>query len=262
MEKELRQIGLTTYESNIYLTLLKEGTLTGRAISQKSNVPQGKTYEVLKNLVTKGFVVEKKGILKNFCPIQPEISIKRYCTQKVNNITNLQENLVIELSKLKIKKEIPLITERVNLLAGIEQVQTIATELLENSKKEHKVMYTYEQLFYPVIRLIPQKIKENVKIKFLATKATEQGLKWMKEHVKMGVEVRYYKVEELRITIKDINEAMIMIINPRNKNDRIGMHCKSTEFSKALSHYFDNLWNKAKIIKEKTTLKELNKFKV
>ncbi len=261
MKNELEQMGLTQYESKIYLTLLKEGSSTGRQVSKNSDVPQGKTYEILKNLITKGFVAEKKNKIKQFSAINPETAVKRYCTQKINNIADLQQNLIFELKRLRKKEELPSITERVSLLAGMDTVQAVATELLENSKKEYKVMYTYELLFYPVIQLIPKKIKERVKVKFLATKATEQGLKWMKEHTKIGVEVKYYPVEELRITLKDNDEAMIMIINPRNRNDRIGMHCKSTEFSTALSHYFDNLWEKAKTINETTTLKELNEYK-
>ena len=261
MQNELEQMGLTQYESKIYLTLLKEGSSTGRQVRKNSDVPQGKTYEILKNLITKGFVAEKKDKIKQFLAINPETAVKQYCTQKINKIADLQQNLVLELRRLRKKEELPSITERVSLLAGMDAVQVVATELLENSKKEYKVMYTYEQLFYPVIRLLPIKIKEGVKIKFLATKATEQGLKWMKEHTKIGVEVRYYPVEELRITITDNNEAMMMIINPRNRNDRIGMLCKSKEFSTALLHYFDNLWSKSLKITEITTLKELNKFK-
>ncbi len=260
MEKELQQIGLTEYESKIYLTLVKEGSLTGREISQRSSVPQGKAYEVLKSLISKGFVSEKEGTLKQFSAISPDVAVKRYCNQKINIIEDLQHNLVHDLSKIRKGEEIPSITERVSLIAGIDQLKAVATEIFEGSKKENKIMYTYEQLFHSVIRLIPQKISKGVKIKFLATKATSQGLGWMKEHIKMGVEVRYYPVEEIRINLKDDTEAMIMIVNPRNRNDRVGMHCKSKEMAKALSHYFDSLWEKAKVITPKTTLKELYGF--
>ena len=86
MEKELQQIGLTEYESKIYLTLVKEGSLTGREISQRSSVPQGKAYEVLKSLISKGFVSEKEGTLKQFSAISPDVAVKRYCNQKINII--------------------------------------------------------------------------------------------------------------------------------------------------------------------------------
>ena len=55
-ENLLREIGLNKYESSAYLTLLKEGISEANTISQKSNIPMGKVYEVLESLKNTGLV--------------------------------------------------------------------------------------------------------------------------------------------------------------------------------------------------------------
>ncbi|HBG2813916.1 TPA: helix-turn-helix domain-containing protein, partial [Clostridioides difficile] len=48
---ELQNIGFTKYESQIYISLLKESPLTGYEISKLSGVPQSKVYENITKLL-------------------------------------------------------------------------------------------------------------------------------------------------------------------------------------------------------------------
>jgi len=52
----LRNSNLSTYEINAYLTLLKSSNLTAREVSEKSNVPTGRIYEILESLKDKGMI--------------------------------------------------------------------------------------------------------------------------------------------------------------------------------------------------------------
>ena len=56
IENDLRTIGLTEYEIGIYLTLIKEGPLTGTNLCKLSGVPHGKTYVSSLSLQKKGFI--------------------------------------------------------------------------------------------------------------------------------------------------------------------------------------------------------------
>jgi len=53
---ELRRIGLSKYEARAYLALLITGELTPRDLSEITNIPYTKVYEVLKRLEDKGWV--------------------------------------------------------------------------------------------------------------------------------------------------------------------------------------------------------------
>lgn len=52
----LRSANLSNYEINTYITLLKSNNLTARKLSEKSNVPTGRIYEILDVLKDKGMI--------------------------------------------------------------------------------------------------------------------------------------------------------------------------------------------------------------
>ena len=56
MEKlidNLKELGLNTYESKVYIALLKKHPSTGYEISNIANMPQSRTYDTLKSLEQK-----------------------------------------------------------------------------------------------------------------------------------------------------------------------------------------------------------------
>ena len=60
MEKlieNLKELGLNTYESKVYIALLKKYPATGYEISKLANIPQSRTYDTLKVLEQKKIVI-------------------------------------------------------------------------------------------------------------------------------------------------------------------------------------------------------------
>ncbi len=67
-EELLRKaFGLNSYESKLYVTLLGRGMKAGEA-AQASGVPQSRTYDTLRSLEQKGFVMESDGVYKSATP--------------------------------------------------------------------------------------------------------------------------------------------------------------------------------------------------
>ncbi|NMC05954.1 MAG: TrmB family transcriptional regulator [Candidatus Lokiarchaeota archaeon] len=52
----LAGVGLTQYEISLYLTLIKEGPLNARDLSEKSEVPYSRIYNILSMLLDKGYI--------------------------------------------------------------------------------------------------------------------------------------------------------------------------------------------------------------
>ena len=52
----LKEIGLTTYQARVYVTLLRYGELTASRIARYGNIPSNKCYEAARALDTLGFV--------------------------------------------------------------------------------------------------------------------------------------------------------------------------------------------------------------
>lgn len=107
-------------------------------------------------------------------------------------------------------------------------------------------MFTFEYMPSSVLREIRKCIERDVKISMLATKKDEENIKLIRKIKKLGVDVRYYPVQEIRLAIKDGIESYQMIVNPKNLLDRVSIVIESSELTKALEHYFDYVWKKAK----------------
>lgn len=257
MDEDLRKLGFIGYEIDIYKTLLIEGSLKGGEVSKKSNVPHGRTYEILNILADKGFVQIIKTKPKIFKAVDPEIAINVFIAQKHEELENLKEKLPKNLKGLKKLRPLPKTEEKITVLQGKQVLEPIILQELEKVKKYFKRMFTFEYLPYEIIRKETELAKKGIKFQILATLLNKETFTSMKKAAQLGYEVKYYPVEELRISIIDGEQSMINLINKNNPNNRTVILIESKELTKALEHYFDTIWTKAKLIKNTTSLKEL-----
>lgn len=73
MQKQLKELGLTTNESKIYLFLLKQGSTTTGSIIKETKIANSRVYESLNTLIKKGLVtytIQKEG--KHFQASEPK----------------------------------------------------------------------------------------------------------------------------------------------------------------------------------------------
>jgi len=249
LEEKLREFGLSEYESRLYVTLLRKGTMTGGAASKLSGVPHGRSYEVLLKLADKGFVSVLPVKPKIFKAIEPEIAVKFLAEKKIDEITRLEKEIPLELKRVtRISDEIT--KEKIAILTGKKNALPIIHHFYSTAEMYVKIMFTYELLPLSTIKLQDEALKRGVKIRHLATKKTAEGLRLMKDAIRRGIEVRYYPVQELRLLIKDGNESAQQIVNPKNLMDRTTIVIESKELTKALEGYFDSIWEKAEEIKQ------------
>ena len=68
----LRKLGLSDYEARAYAALLAMGRLTPAEVSSAANIPYTKTYEVLRRLEQKGWVVVASRSPLVYAPVKPE----------------------------------------------------------------------------------------------------------------------------------------------------------------------------------------------
>ena len=69
--KALKQLGLTEYETQAYLTLVAGGQMAASDVSTKSKVPFSRIYDVLGRLEEKQFVQVRKGRPTNYVAKAP-----------------------------------------------------------------------------------------------------------------------------------------------------------------------------------------------
>jgi len=94
--KDIRSLGLNTYEVKIWTALLSRGVSTAGELSDIANVPRSRSYDVLESLEKKGFVVMKLGKPIKYLAVPPKEVLERVKIQiekdKEKHITKINSN--------------------------------------------------------------------------------------------------------------------------------------------------------------------------
>ncbi len=90
----LRKLGFTQYEARVYISLLMRGTATASELSDLSNIPYTRVYDVLNQLEEKGLVAIIPGRPLKFEALDPEIALSNY-------MAKLREELVLKLKEIE-----------------------------------------------------------------------------------------------------------------------------------------------------------------
>lgn len=90
----LKQIGLTEYEAEIYLSLLANGQISAYELAEKAGFYRQVTYDSLKRLIEKGFVSSvTEGKTKLFKAIDPKL-ILEFLNEKTENYKQILPELI------------------------------------------------------------------------------------------------------------------------------------------------------------------------
>ncbi|MBI4146757.1 TrmB family transcriptional regulator [Candidatus Woesearchaeota archaeon] len=248
MLERLGMLGLGKYEIKTYQALLQHGPLKGADLSTAAGVPYGKIYHTLHQLSEKGFIniIDQKP--QRFAPIEPDVAIRNAVRQRQEDLDLAARELQDQLAQIKRLpgKESPL--QKIQVLSGRSPTYELGELLFRKAQQHVRYIFTYEERPSSFVRLLHSTAKRGVKITLLATQKTPQAIKWMKEDIQAGIEVKYAPIEEIRLQVRDNQEARITIRNPENPTQKITIYFQSPEFARFAAEYFDLLWKKAQSI--------------
>lgn len=124
-------------QAKVYMALLKENIATASELYRISGVPQNKIYEILKFLMTKGFVSKKmNGTHTLYEVIDPKNSIEQVIEKHkavLEEMYNLKEQLIQIYNSTSSEKAL---SEYIEVIYGNENVHKKFIELL--NKMKHK----------------------------------------------------------------------------------------------------------------------------
>src|SRR3989338_11523892 len=100
----LRKIfDLNLYEVKVWTALLSRGTSTAGELSNISDVPRSRTYDILESLEKKGFIIMKLGKPIKFVALKPEEVVERvkknlvkYAQERTKRLETLKGDDVFE----------------------------------------------------------------------------------------------------------------------------------------------------------------------
>jgi HTH-type transcriptional regulator, sugar sensing transcriptional regulator len=169
---KLKDFGLNSYESKLWLALLSRGISTAGELSDISNVPRSRAYDVLESLEKKGFIVVKIGKPIKYLAVHPQEVVERVkkriqveADQKANVLSKLKESPILsELNTLHsdgIKLVDP--TDKSASFRGRDKVYEHMNFLIKNAKKTVHLSTTKEGLMRKHETLYTQLKKANAR---------------------------------------------------------------------------------------------------
>ncbi|MBU0469937.1 MAG: hypothetical protein KKA62_05110 [Nanoarchaeota archaeon] len=152
---KLTDFGLNSYERKLWIALLSRGVSTAGELSDISNVPRSRAYDVLESLEKKGFIVVKVGKPIKYLAVSPSEVVERVkkkvveeADQKNKVLTELkQSDLLDELTTLH-QEGVKLIdpTDKSGAFRGRDKAYEHLSLLIKNSKKSISLMTSAEGL--------------------------------------------------------------------------------------------------------------------
>ncbi|PIN76928.1 hypothetical protein COV17_00290 [Candidatus Woesearchaeota archaeon CG10_big_fil_rev_8_21_14_0_10_36_11] len=146
---KLKDFGLNSYESKLWVALLSRGVSTAGELSDISNVPRSRTYDVLESLEKKGFIIVKVGKPIKYLAVPPSEVVERVkkkivedAEQKNNVLSQLKGSDVLEELNTLHTEGVKLVdpTDRSGAFRGRDKVHDHLISMVKRAKKSITLM--------------------------------------------------------------------------------------------------------------------------
>jgi sugar-specific transcriptional regulator TrmB len=258
----LRKIfDLNLYEVKVWTALLSRGTSTAGELSNISDVPRSRTYDILESLEKKGFIIMKLGKPIKFVALNPEEVVERvkknlitYTKERTERLESLKGDEVLgELNSI-FTKGIKFVepSDLSGSLRGRQNLYNHIDMMLRGAEKSIVIVTTKEGLnrkFESIMPTLEKCKKRNVDIR-IAAPIDNSNIKIAKEFKKIA-DIRDIGSIKARFIIVDSNQIMFMLLDDEkfHPNYDVGIWVNTEFFAQALESIFNIAWKDMKAIK-------------
>lgn len=153
----LKELGFSQYEATSYMALVANHPVNGSQLSKLSGIARSRIYDVLRSLISKGYVIEVNS--GQYAPLPSDELVRRLKRSFDNNIHAFEQ----QISMASPKNDF----EYVWTLTGYDNVMEKAIEMIKGARKE-----IYVRLFPRANRHLDEVLthadKRGVKIRYIA----------------------------------------------------------------------------------------------
>ncbi|MEK6906062.1 MAG: helix-turn-helix domain-containing protein [Nanoarchaeota archaeon] len=258
----LRKIfDLNLYEVKVWTALLSRGTSTAGELSNISDVPRSRTYDILESLEKKGFIVMKLGKPIKFVALKPEEVVERVkknlvrdAKEKTQRLETLRGDEVLEELSTLFTKGIKFAepSDLSGSLRGRQNLYNHLDMMIRDAEKSITIITTAEGLSRKFEALMPslEKCKKRgVKIR-IAAQINNNNIKVARD-LKKVAEVKHIDGLKARFVIVDSNQLIFMLLDDEkfHPNYDIGIWINTEFFAQALEQLFELAWKDMKAVK-------------
>jgi len=251
----LRKIfDLNLYEVKVWTALLSRGVSTAGELSNISDVPRSRTYDILETLEKKGFIVMRLGKPIKFVALKPEEVIERVkknlhteAQDKSKRLEKLkQESILTELNGLF--NEGVKFVEPADLSGSVKGRQNVYNHLdmmIREAEESITIVTTAPGLNRKLEALMPvleKAKKRGVKIR-IAAHINEDNKDVAKDLSKVA-EVRSCPKMRARFAIVDGTQLLFMVLDDEkvHPNYDVAVWLSTDFFAAAMEQLFEAAW--------------------
>ncbi|SDE17682.1 TrmB family transcriptional regulator [Sporomusa acidovorans] len=203
----LMKIGLTKYESMVYLTLLENQEITAYEISKRSGVPQSKIYGTVGSLIEKGIALPNGTDPTKYAALPLDKFLENYKTETETTIDYLKDNI----KNIKTDNT----TDYIWHFNGSEQIYTKIKSMLGNVQKSiYLTAWAKEyDFFYKDLFAASEKNIDVVSVLYGTTQKTVGKIYYHEMHDMHKIAAKYGRWFSLVI---DNKESLFASFNEQN----------------------------------------------
>ncbi|MCL5411057.1 MAG: hypothetical protein M1324_04435 [Patescibacteria group bacterium] len=241
MQETLQQLGLSPFDSELYLALLRQGESPVGKLIEQTGSHRELVYGGLRRLEQEGLIqsVEKKKI-KHYQAFEPDILVRKIQVQ-----AELAKNALPELKK--IHNQTPLTVKIFEGPEGFEEIQRDIQASLKDSDEYYVIggsggdWYSVTQEFYMKYR--KQSLNRGITLKSVTYNGEAEGIAEKEPDGFCVVRVLPESFPAPSATKVYADKVIIQVFGEQP----IAIMIRSEAVSKAYKNYFRTLWNVAEV---------------
>lgn len=239
---------MTAYEIRSYTSLLEIGPATASQLSEASDVPYSKIYEVLGSLEKKGWIESEHGRPSKYYPKPPSVAMEIAKSQLENTLKTNEALVLEELQPLYEKKgvrerpDIWIVRGNFNVLAKIrETVEHVQKEILAAVPA---IPDSVAEMLIPLVKLI---VERGVKVQLMTMKRPSSDAM---EKLSKLCEVRVREQMFGGGIIADGREVILLLGQEGDEAISLAIWSDHVGLSKFAKNYFEYLWSDSKATRD------------
>ncbi len=254
---KLKEFGLNSYEAKLWTALLSRGVSTAGELSDISNVPRSRAYDVLESLEKKGFIIVKLGKPIKYLAVPPREVVERVkkkvqeeAEQKSKNLETLKDSEVLKELNTLHTGGVELVdpTDKSGSFRGRDKLYDHLSHMIKTAEKEIILATTADGFRRKLSKFkneLERAQKRGVKIRIAANLADSKKL--TKQIA--GAEIRNTN-KNMRFILTDGKEMTLMLMDDKDVHENYdsGIWIDTPYFVKNFQSMFDNEWKTMKRI--------------
>ena len=235
---------------------MSRGVSSAGELSDISNVPRSRTYDVLESLEKKGFIMMKLGKPIKYMAISPS-EVINVIKKRIKEESTKQEQQMEELKSSAILTELTSLhntgietvepTDLVGLLKSRENIYDYLDSIMKGAEKSVCIMTSADGLVRKseYMKKTLKKLSERgVHVKFLVPQTKD--FERISNELKGIAEIRVVQNIQARFILVDDKHLVFMITNDKDIHPAydVGVWINTPYFAAALKEMFEQIWKR------------------